>query len=622
MPDSQEKRGRSSWFPVTWLLASVVLVVWVLHWAREVLIPIALAILATFILAPVVTTLRRRGLGRTLSVVFTVLLAFGLLAAVGTMILVELRALANELPAYRQNIREKIADFRIASRSGPIEKVQDIAKEVIDEINREEVPRQATQQQGAVPVVITGTQTGTSTGLLTVGTLLEPLVTAGLVTVLAIFMLLRREDLRDRLLRLAGYGRLAATTKAIDEAARQVSRYLFRQFLLNAGYGLSIGLGLFFLGLPYAVLWGFLAGVARFIPYVGPWVGALAPIAMSLAVFDNWTTPLLIIGLVVVLELTNNLILEPMLYGQSIGVSEVALLIMMAFWTWLWGPIGLVLAAPLTVCVMVLSKGIPDLEFLGLLLGSEPALEPHHVFYQRLLAKDRHEADEIANAYLKSHSHGDLYERLFIPALSACRQDCESDRITSSDRDYVLRSLEELFEESRPGKEAEAPASPAAAEPILILGIPAGDEEDEIALRMFAESLSADHVSMKTVPADRLVSENLQEVEQTQPGLVFISSLPGSPLSPVRQLCKRLRARAPALPIVLGLWVAHDRQRVRQRLPPELSAIGFSFGEARSHVFQLAPVGLTASPGSGPGSADRQKTGDWTSTAQAPAGAR
>jgi predicted PurR-regulated permease PerM len=264
------------------------------------LIPIALAILLTFILAPIVTVLRRRGLARTLSVVLTVVLTFALLGGIGTMLAIELRSLANELPQYRQNIRKKISDVRLARKGGPIGKVQDTVREVVDEIKKEDST--ATNASPAVPVVVTGSKVPDPTGAPLFGPLLEPLASAGLVLALVIFMQLRREDLRDRLLRLAGYGRLAATTKAIDEAGKRVSKYLLRQCVLNTGFGVGVGVGLFFIGLPYAVLWGFLAAVARFIPYVGPVVAALAPTLMSLAFFDSWATPLLVLAFVVGLE--------------------------------------------------------------------------------------------------------------------------------------------------------------------------------------------------------------------------------------------------------------------------------------------------------------------------------
>jgi len=596
MADHLKNADRSRWPAATLLLGSGVLVIGILYWARQILIPVALAILLTFILAPIVAGLRRRGLGRTSSVIVTVVLAFALLGGTGAVILIEFRTLANELPAYRQNILKKISDVRIASKGGAIEKIQETIKDITAEINKEE-PATARDSE-AVPVVITGGQPARQTGAAIVGPLLEPLASTALVIVLVIFMLLRREDLRDRLLRLAGYGRLAATTKAIDEAGKQVSKYLLRQFLLNAGFGIGIGVGLSFIGLPYAILWGFLAAVARFIPYVGPWLGALAPILMSLAVFDGWTAPALVIALVIALELINNMVVEPLLYGESIGVSEVALLIMMAFWTWLWGATGLVLAAPLTVCLMVVSKSVPELDGIGVLLGSEPAMDPHHVFYQRLVAKDGDEASEIVETFLKGHSRAELFEQLLIPTLISCRHDHDLDRLDDEDREYILHAVRRIVEEAESGtvtkaivanddvESANEGQATLCAQP-LVLGCPANDEADELALLMLAELLPAKEWRMRVFSPEMLSSENMAEIDKTRPAVVCIGLLSGGTMFPVRQLCKKLRARFPKLPVVVGRWGSREREKTQRQLSPLVTAISWTLDESRNQVVQF-----------------------------------
>jgi predicted PurR-regulated permease PerM len=601
----RKNADRSRWPAATLGLGSVVLVVGVLYWARQILIPVALAILLTFILAPIVAGLRRRGLGRTSSVIVTVVLAFVLLGGTGTVIFIEFRSLANELPAYRQNILKKISEVRIASKGGAIEKIQGTVKDIMDEINKEETA--AANDSEAVPVVITGGQPVQQAGAAIVGPLLEPISSAGLVIVLVIFMLLRREDLRDRLLRLAGYGRLAATTKAIDEAGKQMSKYLLRQFLVNAGYGVGIGAGLSLIGLPYAILWGFLAAVTRFIPYVGPWLGALGPIVMSLAVFDGWTTPVLVLCLVTGLELINSMLIEPVLYGESIGISEVALLIMMAFWTWLWGTTGLVLAAPLTVCLMVISKSVPDLEGLDVLLGSAPAMDAHHVFYQRLVAKDGDEARGIVETFLKTHSHTELFEQLFIPTLISCRNDHELDRLDDEDREFILRAVRQFVEEAESsvvrktivategaGLAKERQSSPRPQN--LILGCPANDEADELALLMLAELLSAKDWHMRILSPEMLSSESIAEIETSAPALVCIGFLPGGPVFPVRQFCKKLRSRFPKLPVLVGQWSSREREKTQHQISALATAISWTLDETLNHVVhfgQLCPVGGT-----------------------------
>jgi len=601
MNDLGKNLSRSSWLSGSLVLGSLVLVIGVLYLAREIFIPIALAILLTFILAPMVTGLRRRGFGRTWSVLLTVALAIALLSGIAGVIFYQLRSLADDLPAYRQNISQKINDLRLASRGGSLEKVQETVKGVLREVNQESAA--GATNTLAVPVRVTNPAPG-ELSLPLFGPFLAPLATSGLVTVLIIFMLLRREDLRDRLLRLAGYGRLVATTKAIDEAGKRVSKYLLRQFLINSGFGIVIGLGLFAIGLPYAILWGVLAAVARFIPYAGPVLGGAAPILMSLAVFDSWTAPLMIVGLVIVLELIQNLVVEPLVYGQSIGVSEVALLIMIAFWTWLWGSIGLVLAAPLTVCLMVICKSVPDLEFIGLLLSSEPALEPHHVFYQRLVAKDEDEAREIVDSWLKEHSRMELFEQLLIPTLISCRRDGKQERLSTEDQAFVFRIIRQILEEA---ESASQPKNGAAAggtadeklrpptERPLILGCPANDEADELALLMLAELLRGEQWSMRVLSSQTLSSERISEVEKAQPTLVCLGFLPHGPVSPLRQFCKRLRARFPNIRIVLGRWGAKESEKAEHPTGDLAQAIGWSLAETQNQVVQFAKASSSAS---------------------------
>jgi predicted PurR-regulated permease PerM len=590
---------RSGWLRAMQVLITLVLTIGVFYWARDILIPIALAVLLTFILAPIVTGLRRKGLGRTTSVLVTVILTFVFLAGIGTVIFVEFRSLANELPNYRQNIRKKVADLRLVTKGGSLEKVQNTVNEVLEDFKRGD-PK-ATNAPPAVPVVVTEQRTVQTPGLSFLGPLMEPLASAGLVIVLVIFMLLRREDLRDRLLRLAGYGRLAATTKAIDEAGKLVSRYLLRQCLLNAIFGTGLGIGLFFIGLPYAMLWGFLAFAARFIPYVGPLLGGVSPALLSLAVFHTWTPPLLVIALVVGWELINNMILEPVIYGQSVGVSEVALLVMIAFWTWLWGPIGLLLATPLTVCLMVIGKSVPDLEFISLLLSRETALDAHHVFYQRLVAKDRDEAQEIVELFAKEHSRAELFDQLLIPTLISCRHDYGADRITDQDQEFVYQVIRQLLalddndsiivtgstvEKLKPQRLGKS----QAVDRPLILGWPGNDEADELALSMLAELLRDEDWPVQVLSAHILNSESLAEVEKAQPALVCIGFLPEGPLFPVRQLCKRLRSRFPKMTLVIGRWGAKEHSKIQHSLSDLVEAIGWNLAESKNQIVQLAQI--------------------------------
>ena len=276
--------------------------------------------------------------------------------------------------------------------------------------------------------------------------LLQALASAGVVTVLVIFMLLERRELRDRLILLIGYGRMTATTRALDEAGARISRYLLMQSIVNGSFGVAVGLGLFLIGVPYAVIWGALAAALRFIPYVGAFVAVLLPLALSLAVFPGWLQPALVVGLFVVLELVTGMVMEPWLYGQSAGVSQLALLVAVTFWTWLWGPMGLLLATPLTVCLIVLGKHLPALGFIVVLMGERPVIEAKARYYQRLLARDQDEAADIVEAYVNADGRESVYDALLLPALYYAKQDRDRGLLTEGDVQFVGQATREILD--------------------------------------------------------------------------------------------------------------------------------------------------------------------------------
>src|SRR5688572_27058523 len=345
--------------------AGCVLVVGVLYWAQAVLVPFALAILLTFVLTPPVTWLER-WIGRVPAVLLAVTLVFTLLGLAGWGLTRQMRHLAAELPGYRANIQAKIADVRGAGKGGTVEQLQETIEDLKGDLGASTPPAGT----AASPVVVAPE---TAAGFSWLGPIVGPLGTAGLVIALVMFMLLERRDLRDRLIGLFGQGRLATTTKAFDEAGSRVSRQLLMQSLVNALYGVGVAIGLYFLGVPYPFVWAALGAALRFIPYVGPVLGAGAPIVVSLAALEGWKGPLMVVALFVALELFTNLVLETVLYAGAAGVSQVALLVSVAFWTWMWGPLGLLMATPLTVCIVVLGKHVPGLQFIGLLMADTPA---------------------------------------------------------------------------------------------------------------------------------------------------------------------------------------------------------------------------------------------------------
>ena len=334
--------------------------------------PVALAILLTFLLSPVAGALERIALGRLPSVILIVVVTFSLLGGIGWIVTLQFVSLANELPKYTGNIKQKIADVRGARKGGALEKVQKTVEEVKTEIQKSDEPTKAKDQRR--PVIVQPVESTTFwPDRSAIGPMVEPLARAGLVIVLVILMLIQREDLRNRLIRLVGYGSFKVTNQALEEAGQRISRYLLMQTIINASFGLAVGFALYLIGLPYAILWGFLAMALRFIPYIGPFAAASMPSVLSLAVFEGWYWPMVVAGLFLALELLINMVLEPLLYSESAGVSGVGLVVAIAFWTWLWGPVGLVLATPLTVCVVVLGRYVPGLDFIGVLISDRPA---------------------------------------------------------------------------------------------------------------------------------------------------------------------------------------------------------------------------------------------------------
>ena len=264
---------------------------------------------------------------------------------------------------------------------------------------------------------------------------------------LVIFMLLKREDLRGRLIRLVGQGRISTTTRAMEDAGRRVSRYLSTQFLVNTCYGICVAIGLQFIGVPNAALWGVLAGVLRFIPYVGPWAGAVLPVVLSFAISSSWFTPLMTIALFIVLEAIASNVVEPWVYGANTGVSPIALIISAVFWTWLWGPVGLVLSTPLTVCLAVIGRHVPRLEFLGTLLSEDQALAPHEEFYHRLLSFSTDGAEEFATKYLETESLTSFYDKVLIPAIAAVEIDAHSGSLIAEQRTSALQRIHEIIDD-------------------------------------------------------------------------------------------------------------------------------------------------------------------------------
>jgi predicted PurR-regulated permease PerM len=600
--------------------AGCVLVVGVLYWAQAVLVPFALAILLTFVLTPPVTWLER-WIGRVAAVLLGVTLVFTLLGLAGWALTRQMQLLAADLPGYRANIQAKIADVRGAGKGGTVEQLQDTIEDIKGDLGAPAPPAGT----AARPVVVAPETAAGFGDFSWLGPVLGPLGTAGVVIALVMFMLLERRDLRDRLIGLFGQGRLAITTKAFDEAGSRVSRQLLMQSLVNVVYGIGVALGLYFLGVPYPFVWASLGAALRFIPYVGPVLGAGAPILISLAALDGWKGPLMVVALFVSLELFTNLVLETVLYAGAAGVSQVALLMSVAFWTWLWGPLGLLLATPLTVCLVVLGKHVPGLEFLGTLMADRPALALEYTYYQRLLARDQNEAADLVERYIKSHPPPSVYDALLLPALNYAERDRLEGRLSPAEESAVSDATRELIAEAAewisdlaPGlPESETAAAPTELpgprQPLRVLGY-ANGTPDALALTMLAhlvEDLPIEVVMQST----RFHTKALVSVLQEQRiSVLCIADLPPSLPSRTRSMVKRVRAALPDLRIEVGRWApaALADERSDELMADGATHVAATLLETRDYLASLLDMPRVAVADAAPRVQDSTQAGGAT----------
>jgi predicted PurR-regulated permease PerM len=601
-PASQERRLSAR--PLIGVLAAV-LAIACLYWARSVAIPFVIAMLLAFMLSPLVRALERRRVPTLLAVILVLVLFTGGLAVIVQAIAIEVAVLAKELPGYRGNIMTKIGDLRLIQKGSALGQLQQLAEDMIEQFERYDVGPSSDR-----PVPVSVEQ---PSFLWKLSSLLPNAARAGLVLVLLLFMLLRREDLRNRLIGFFGYRRLALTTKALDEAGDRITRYLVRQTVINTGFGLAVGLGLWLIGLPYAALWGFLAATLRFIPYVGTALAALLPALLALAVFPGWTRPLLVVGFIELLELVLYVAVEPWFYGRGAGVSEVALLVGVAFWTWLWGPIGLLLGIPMTVCVAVVAKHIPGLARVGLLLSDQPVTPVGLVFYQRLIAADRYEAAQVAVRYLATHSPEQMFDDLLLPAIVRTTRDHDAGVLNDLDRQTILQAIETIAREltgGAPSAEKMAEASPdgvdveaslrepgaltrAPANRLKALGFPVEDDADEVALRLLALRLDPERYEMTVVSRGLLASDVLAAVEREAPAAVCFGALSAGGFAHSRYLVKRLRPRFPEIGIVVWRWRSTREAPIAWRdrmVAAGANYVGTTLADVRAQLVHLVHV--------------------------------
>ena len=584
------------------IFAGCVLVIVVLYWAQAVLVPIALAVLLTFVLTPPVSWLER-WLGRVPAVLAAVTLVFIVLGLAGWGLARQMDHLADDLPTYRVNILAKIADVRGAGKGGSVEKLQETIEGIKTDLGQSSAPTGTASR----PVVVTSELVPGFSGFSWLGPIVGPVGTAGLVLAMVIFMLLERRDLRDRLIGLFGHGHLTVTTKAFDEAGTRVSRQLLMQSLVNLVYGIAAGIGLYVLGVPYPMVWAALGAALRFIPYIGPVIGAGAPILVSLAALPGWAGPLWVVGLFVVLELFTNLVLETVLYAGAAGVSQVALLVSLAFWTWLWGPLGLLMATPLTVCLVVLGKHVPGLEFVGMLMADTPALAPEFGYYQRLLARDQSEAADLIEQHIKTQAPLSVYDALLLPALNYAERDRLEQRLSLDEETAVIDATRELLSDAAESirrlqpepSSPDDPALPGPRKPLRVLGLATNGIADELALQMLGHLLDDLPIVVEITKGRMLASEVVSLVQAQGVSVVCLADLPPSPPSKTRYLVKRLHAALPEVRILVGRWgppaLADDSTHLLRDAGATL--VASTLAETRAYLGGLVEIPRIPLPG-------------------------
>ena len=569
------------------VLSGFALVTGILYFAKPVLMPVALAVLLAFLLNPLVRVVERI-ISRGLAVALVVVVAFTAIGGAGFVIATQIAALAQELPKYRENIRKRIADVRGVTRGGAIDQLKSTARDVMEEFDRAAPgqPRKPREER----VVVEAVEPRSVLSLpAKVAPLAEAAVQGALVIALVGFLLYRRQDMRNRLIRLVGENRLTLATKAIDEASDRIGNYLVTLSVVNAVFGALVGVGLVLIGLPYALLWGVIAATFRFIPYVGVWVAALLPLTLALAVFDGWREPVLVAILFAVLEPLIFLILEPMVYHRRVGVSDAGLLVAVAFWTWLWGAIGLVLAVPLTVCVVVLGKYVPQLRFMSVLLGEEPVVDRALACYQRLLAGDVDDASQIVEEALDPQRPHAVYDEVLVPALAYARREHAWDRISDDERAAFVGSFREVLETIA----APPPAASARSDGRRVVACPVRDALDELGFVMLRQMLDPAEWTLELASAEMLSSEIVALAGDRMPGVVCVGSIGIGGLARTRYLTKRLRAALPEAHVVVARWgvpaLAADERTVLEQAGA--NAIATALVETREQLRLAAQSG-------------------------------
>ncbi|WP_165073840.1 AI-2E family transporter [Paludisphaera rhizosphaerae] len=523
--------------------------------AADVFKPLALAILITFLLAPIVSRLERMGLPRVFSVAIVLLVGMAAVGATAYIVGGQFASIARDVPKYTENIQAKVSRLRPGEEST-------IAK-IVNAVTRLSKSNAAEEERAQPVRIISGSDFWENLHAF-LGPFESALAMGGIVLLLVVFILFERDEIRAKLIQLVGWGRIGVTTKTLSQIGENLSSYLAALAMVNAGFGLVIGLGCWAIGLPSPALWGFLAALCRFIPYLGTLLSFSFPFLISIAHFAGWTQPALVLALFAGAELAVNSV-EPLVYGKSTGISPIGLLISALFWAWLWGPLGLLLANALTVCLAVAGRSIPGLEALGILLRHDVSVSDDLRWYQRVLSHDVDGAMTILDDALKTKSLEEVCDQIVIPTLSRAEQDRTHEHVDGRDVAFIWRTVRDWIDEvSERDDVILTPKVADAAEPLptpvlagespALVGIASGGGADALVLRMLNVLLQPTGVRLTIMSASGSSLRVTDRVGELDPALILISHVPPEGLTRARYLVKRMHARRPETPITVGYW--------------------------------------------------------------------
>jgi predicted PurR-regulated permease PerM len=598
---------------VTFLILAIIAA---MSLAAEVLKPLALAVLLSFALAPLAGFFERRRVPRAIAVLLTVVLALGCLSGIGFVVVRQLSMLAYQLPSYQERIQKKV-DFLKPSEDTVLSRAQKVAGDVFKSLDTPVVPGPQ-----AMDVRVVEQPTFRQRLQAAVGPSMEFLGVGTFVLILVLFMLMNREDVGDRIVQLFGQRRINLTTRTMGEIGQRISRYLTMITLVNVGYGLTVGLGLWAIGVPYAVLWGCLAAMMRFIPYVGAAVAFLLPLVFSIADSTGWRQPLEVVALFGAVEVALNY-LEPVIYGKTTGVSALGLLVAAMFWTWLWGLLGTLLSTPMTLCLAVLGKYVPSLGFFATILGEEAELDQNIRLYQRLISLDQDGATAVVEAALKERPRAEVFDQILVPALSRAGRDAARGELEESDMAFIRRVIGEILDdldgteeinvktaagsgEGEPGRVNGTPASP----PFEVAGVAANGSSDALALRMLGQILAPSKCTLVILEGAGSPMQLAERVAEASPAMVILSHLPPEALAQARYQVRRLRSRFAGLPIVVGRWGEAGSDAASEGLSGVgATHVAFTLADARDQILVRAasavPVKAAAVPATAMAAATR-----------------